>query len=246
MNDIKILLDNEVLNRNKIEELSVDKPDPLMVLKRYNCEYIGLICALFAYGNAKQIVKFLKKLPLDLIGKNNTETELRIALNGLKYRFQSNEDIVQWFLLIEKIKSLKINFKDVFLKEYYKNNDVIESIESTIVFLKENIDYESRGINFLIGTKGSKSPYKRWNMFLRWMTRDDNLDLGRWKEIQTKDLLIPLDTHTFKLGKEFGLITRKSYNLKAAIELTESLKRFDSNDPVKYDFAIYRLGQEKN
>ena len=83
-------------------------------------------------------------------------------------------------------------------------------------------------------------------MFLRWMIRKDNLDMGKWDMIDKKDLIIPLDTHTFKLGKEFCLIKGKTYNLKAAIEMTESLKKFDKTDPVKYDFAIYRLGQEKN
>jgi len=33
--------------------------------------------------------------------------------------------------------------------------------------------------------------------------------------------------------------------MKAVLELTENLKKFDSFDPIKYDFALYRLGQEK-
>ena len=244
MINLKEKLDKEIIKRNTEQELNDENPDPLMIAKEQNEDYAILTCALFAYGNAKQIVKFLKKLPLHLLGKNISEEDIRIALKDLKYRFQSNEDIVQWFLLIKRFKALKIDLKDVFLKNY--NDNIIEAIESTIEELKENMNYESRGINFLIGTKGSKSPYKRWNMFLRWMVRKDNLDLGLWLEIDKKDLIIPLDTHTFKLGKEFGLIKRKSYDLKSAIEMTESLKKFDDKDPVKYDFAIYRLGQKGN
>ena len=63
--------------------------------------------------------------------------------------------------------------------------------------------------------------------------------------MKTCDLLIPLDTHTFNISRKIGLLTRKQYDLKAVIELTETLKKFDKNDPVKYDFAIYRIGQEK-
>ena len=82
-------------------------------------------------------------------------------------------------------------------------------------------------------------------MFLRWMVRDDNLDMGLWKNIYKKDLILPLDTHTFKVSQRLGLLTRKSYDLKSAVLITDKLKEFDKNDPIKYDFAIYRLGQEK-
>jgi len=82
-------------------------------------------------------------------------------------------------------------------------------------------------------------------MFLRWMVRDDNLDLGRWKNIDKKDLILPLDTHTFNVSLKLGLLNRKTYDLKSAILITQKLKEFDKFDPIKYDFAIYRLGQEK-
>ena len=82
-------------------------------------------------------------------------------------------------------------------------------------------------------------------MYLRWMVRDDNIDLGLWKNIDKKDLILPLDTHTFRISQKFGLLKNKNYNLKSALEISKKLKEFDSIDPVKYDFAIYRLGQEK-
>ena len=82
-------------------------------------------------------------------------------------------------------------------------------------------------------------------MFLRWMVRDDNIDMGLWSGINRADLIMPLDTHTFNVSKKLGLLERKTYDLQAAIELTETLKGFDKEDPLKYDFAIYRIGQEK-
>ena len=53
--------------------------------------------------------------------------------------------------------------------------------------------------------------------------------------------LNPVQKEALKLG----LLKRKTYDLQAAIELTQTLKTFDKNDPLKYDFALYRLGQEK-
>ena len=58
-------------------------------------------------------------------------------------------------------------------------------------------------------------------------------------------MLVPLDTHTFKVGQKFGLIQRKSYDFKAVLEWTESFKELDLDDPIKIDFALYRIGQEK-
>ena len=77
------------------------------------------------------------------------------------------------------------------------------------------------------------------------MVRKDNLDLGLWSKIDKKDLLLPLDTHTFKVSERLGLLKRKTYDMKAAIEITNRLRQFDKDDPIKYDFALYRLGQEK-
>ncbi|MCW8821148.1 MAG: DUF2400 domain-containing protein, partial [Sulfurovum sp.] len=63
--------------------------------------------------------------------------------------------------------------------------------------------------------------------------------------IDKKDLLMPLDTHTFHVSRRLGLLKRKTYDMKASIELTDTLRTFDETDPIKYDFALYRLGQEK-
>ena len=82
-------------------------------------------------------------------------------------------------------------------------------------------------------------------MFLRWMVRSDELDLGLWNGVNKKDLILPLDTHTFKVSQKLGLLNRKTYDLKSALEITSALKKFDINDPIKYDFALYRIGQEK-
>ena len=82
-------------------------------------------------------------------------------------------------------------------------------------------------------------------MFLRWMIRNNEPDLGLWKGVEKNRLIIPLDTHTHKVSLNLGLLKRKTYDLQAAIESTDKLKEFDSNDPLKYDFALYRIGQLK-
>ena len=83
---------------------------------------------------------------------------------------------------------------------------------------------------------------KRLNLFLRWMVRKDNLDLGLWQNISPSKLIIPLDVHIARLGPKLGLTNRKSADWKMALEITESLRRFDPADPVRYDFALCKVG----
>jgi uncharacterized protein (TIGR02757 family) len=251
--DLKQRLDKEVLNRNNTDELSLDKPDPLIIAKKYNDEWISLICALFAYGNAGQIVKFLSSLDFSLL--NKSEDEIKEKLKEKYYRFQKSEDVIVFFIAIKRLKE-KSSLEDIFYDGYKKDSSVLEGIMSIIKSIKDAYPYDSQGYNFLIGKEAKRdkdqniketgnSPYKRYNMFLRWMVRDDHLDMGLWKRVLKKDLILPLDTHTFKVGQKLGLLNRKTYDLKSAILITQKLREFDENDPMKYDFAIYRMGQEK-
>lgn len=248
--NISLLLNKEFDARNNSSELSFDKPDPLLIASKFTNEYAILLCALFAYGNAKQIVKFIDSLPFYIFDENKNYN-LDSLLDNKYYRFQNNNDVIEIFKTFLNFKKHNISLLSLFLNGYKKNNNVIEGIDNIINEIYKINSYSSQGYSFLIGkpsngkTKGV-SAFKRWNMFLRWMVRDDELDLGLWsKDINTSDLIMPLDTHTFNLGKSLGLIKRKTYDLESAIELTNSLKNLDYTDPVKYDFALYRLGQEK-
>ena len=83
---------------------------------------------------------------------------------------------------------------------------------------------------------------KRMCMFLRWMVRKSCVDIGIWKSIKTSDLLIPLDVHVGRISRQMGLLKRNANDFKSVLELTEKLKEFDSQDPVKYDFAMFGYG----
>ena len=140
-------------------------------------------------------------------------------------------------------KTLSLN--KLFIQNFRETNDIINSIQCLIKIIYSHTTYNSRGFKFLIGSTDSKTaPYKRWNLYLRWMVRYDNLDMGLWSGLDKKHLLVPLDTHTYNIGKKLNLIKSKSYNQKAVYELTNSLRKYDIYDPIKYDFILYRIGQE--
>ncbi len=243
---MKQLLENA---RDEFFEVSYEKPDPILVAKRYKDEKIALICSLFAYGKASLIVKFLDSLDFELLKKD--DEIIKQNTKNLYYRFQNSLDVANLFITLKRV-SFEDSLEEIFYKGYKKENLVIDGLRELITSFKKVNSYDSKGYRFLIGNPPplnkitGVSPYKRWNMFFRWMVRKDRVDMGLWKRVDKKDLIIPLDTHTFSVSLKLGLLTRKTYDLKAAIELTNSLKRFDRDDPVKYDFAIYRLGQSKS
>jgi len=253
MNSIKELLDKEVCNRNNNCELSYERPDPLLVASRYKDEYIILLCALFGYGKASLIVKFLDSLNFDLL--NEKEEVIDKELESFYYRFQNSEDVKTIFKSFRRMRQ-EDSLNDIFFQSYKKDNNILEALDSLILKIHKIANYSSQGFTFLVSSplkrdKQGKikeignAPYKRWMMYLRWMVRNDNLDLGVWNGIDKKDLILPLDTHTFKVSQKLGLLDRKTYDLKSAILITEKLREFDSFDPIKYDFALYRIGQEK-
>jgi uncharacterized protein (TIGR02757 family) len=71
---------------------------------------------------------------------------------------------------------------------------------------------------------------------------ENGVDFGIWKKISSSDLSIPLDVHTGNVARKLGLLKRKQNDAKTLLELDTKLRKFDSKDPVKYDFALFGLG----
>jgi uncharacterized protein (TIGR02757 family) len=185
---------------------------------------------------------------LDFSLLDASDEMIQKTLSSHYYRFQNAEDVSTLFIALKRLKTID-SIENIFYESYKKEANVLEGLWGLIETLKNVYPHQSRGYDFLVGSVPKKTSgmgtYKRYMMYLRWMVRKDALDLGLWSKIDKKDLLLPLDTHTFKVSQRLGLLKRKTYDMKAAIEVTQRLRRFDKSDPIKYDFALYRLGQEK-
>jgi uncharacterized protein (TIGR02757 family) len=101
------------------------------------------------------------------------------------------------------------------------------------------------GLRHFLADPADGSACKRLNLYLRWMVRKDGLDFGIWPDIPASKLVIPLDTHVARIGRRLGLTARSSADWKMAVEITEALRRFDPDDPVKYDFALCTAGKQQ-
>jgi len=99
------------------------------------------------------------------------------------------------------------------------------------------------GVRTFFADPANGGACKRLNLFLRWMVRpDDGIDLGLWAPVRPDQLVIPLDTHVSRLSRYLGLTRRRTADWKMAVEVTEGLRALDPADPVRYDFALSRLG----
>ena len=235
------------------------EPDPLQFPHFFknekDIEIMAFIASVFAYGNVKQIINSLNKFLLVCDNKpfnfiKNYSVEERPTKNLFIHRFYTSDDVNQLFHL------LKIGYKEfgylkkLFLYGYKESDDNVKNAITNFsgYFLektKSEFGKISNGMKFMFPLPEKGSACKRMNLFLRWMVRKDELDFGLWEEIPTSKLVIPVDTHVAKICKQLKLTKRKNVSWKMAEEITNNLKKFNPNDPVKYDFAICHIGMRK-
>ncbi len=234
-------------------------PDPVEFLFGYDnpedVEIVGLIASSFAYGRVSQILKSVSAV-LDILGKrplrfllDTTVEKIAESFSGFKYRFTTGEEIVS---LLRALKSVYERYDGMFSFFMDINSPITET--SVNVKLKDTIypylvSFVSRlkklggmGESSLIPEPGRMSACKRLNLFFRWMVRKDEIDFGLWDEFPQSKLLVPLDTHMHKIGKNLGFTARSSSSIITAWEITEGFKTINPDDPVKYDFALTRPG----
>lgn len=97
--------------------------------------------------------------------------------------------------------------------------------------------------DFLFPDPAKGSACKRHNLFLRWMVRGpDGVDLGLWSVLSPRDLVVPLDTHMARFGRWLGLTARRAGDWRTAEEITAAFRAVCPADPVRYDFALTRIG----
>lgn len=101
-------------------------------------------------------------------------------------------------------------------------------------------------VGHLLADPGKTSACKRSHLFLRWMVRRDAVDPGGWETISPARLIIPLDTHMYKIGQILGFTQRKSPDKTCALEITAGFRKIIPHDPVRYDFSLTRFGIRQN
>ncbi len=246
LNELKSFLDEKVQQYNAPSFIETDPISlPKLFSKKEDIEIAGFIAATISWGQRKAIIKaghqildWLQHEPHEFILNGDfdsiPDSSVYRTFNGLDLRY-----------FLEALRNIYLNhggLEAVFTEGYKHNNCLKESIahfRDTFTSFKE----AGRSAKHIANIqKGSSS--KRICMYLRWMVRQDNMkvDFGLWKDINAADLMLPLDVHTGNVGRKLGILTRKQSDWKAVEEITANLKKYDSSDPIKYDYALFGLG----
>ena len=98
------------------------------------------------------------------------------------------------------------------------------------------------GVCYFFPRPSSGSACKRLNLYLRWMVRRDEVDLGVWQQLSPSQLIVPLDTHVIRLARCLRLTRYASPGWKMAADITASLRQLDPEDPVRFDFSLCHVG----
>lgn len=243
--------------------LSNLSPDPLVFARGYGDplegETAGLIAAVFAYGQVEQIMKALGFV-FERLGSSPRKTilssspkEFTTLCEGFYYRFHKAPDLALFLHLLAQALEKNKSLKELFIK------NLSEDIGADIAaFCGEILSGDCRPllnakelplrhpVRFLLSSPSSGGAGKRLCLFLRWMARKDELDPGYWQgALPPSSLVVPLDVHVARVGKFMGLTSRKGSGWKTAVEITESLRRFDPGDPLRYDFSLFRYGMKE-
>lgn len=245
--ELKGFLDAKVEQYNNRSFIS---SDPIQIPHRFtqkeDIEIAGFLSASIAWGNRTMIINNANKLmrlmddaPFDFI-TNHTPSDLN-TLEGFVHRTFNSSDL-QYFVLG--------------LQHIYQNHG---GLEAALRPSETDEDYQMAISNFKklffelphlprtekhVSDPLKNSAAKRISMYLRWMVRseDTGVDFGLWKTHTTSKLSCPLDVHTGNIARKLGILKRKQNDWKAVKELDSTLRAFDPEDPVKYDFALFGLG----
>ena len=224
--------------------------DPIQIPHQFSIkediEIAGFLSATIAWGNRKMIINNAQKM-MNLLGNspydfiiNHQEHHLE-KLEHFVHRTFNSTDLVGFIKCLQNIYKNHNGLEAVFAQHQEPNSMQKSISEFKKIFFE--IEHHNRTQKH-ISDPLNNSAAKRINMFLRWMVRHDNkgVDLGIWKSISPAALSCPLDVHSGNVARKLGLLTRKQNDAKALLELDTNLRRFDANDPVKYDFALFGLG----
>jgi uncharacterized protein (TIGR02757 family) len=224
-------------------------------------------------NKCKELIALMDGTPHDFI-MNHQETDLKRMLNFkhrtfnatdtlyfihfFRYHYQNFDSLEDAFLPFKKDETFRDDYKEIENQSSAKVKGNVclspmllhQNIEGNLNYFRSYFfslpDFPQRTIKH-VSSPSQKSICKRLNMFLRWMVRQDNcgVDFGIWNQIKPHQLIIPCDLHVDRVARKLGLISRKRTDWQTALELTERLREFDVNDPVKYDFALFGLGIEE-
>lgn len=230
--------------------------DPLVCVHRFHdakdIEIAGLLCSALAYGRVSLFLPKLNALLAHMCEGDGTlrgyidrykRDQIPPFLTTFKYRMSTGYHLHRLFGRLHTLLQEYGTIEGIFQAGFdLAHDDIGPALHAFIQKLYAGSTPPDRGFCHLLPDPKKGSACKRLNLYLRWMIRSQKgLDLGIWCKIPPTHLVMPLDVHSMRMAYNLGLTQRKSANWKTALEVTQNLKAFDAQDPVKYDFALCHM-----
>jgi len=230
--------------------------DPIDLVRRYSDdrdrEVVGFFSAALAFGRVSSVLTSIERL-LEIMGISPFDYVIKFdparqgaAFKNFRHRWTTGNDLVELLWVLRQIMRRSGSIEKFFLRGYRDDaDDIGDALNSFCCRALDLLGSDrSSGVDYFFSKPSGGSGCKRLNLFLRWMIRNDHIDLGVWKNISTDKLIIPLDTHVERVGRCLRLTNYKSPGWVMARDITNSLRCFDRNDPIKYDFSLCHIGMQ--
>ena len=234
--------------------------DPVWMVHRYerdaDREVVAFIAAALAFGRVQSVLnsvegmlKVMGPSPAEFV-RNFSPTRDRDRFKHLVHRWTNGADFAAlvWILhqMIEQSGSIENFFVEGLADDAVDVGGALQSFSTRALALDVASVYGRKkpkpGVAYFFSRPSSGGACKRLNLFLRWMVREDRVDLGVWKKVKPGQLIVPLDTHIIRVGQCLRLTKLKSPGWRMAADITASLRAIDPIDPIKFDFSICHLG----
>ena len=245
----RLQLLEDLYNRCNKRESSAQ--DPVQFLEAYedvrDREVAAMVASALAYGRVAHIIRSVSLVlnrigaPADFVGRSSGRSFAR-TFADFRHRFASGAQLAELINgirhVVERHGSLEACFGAAMRPEF---RTIAPAMGPFVSDLRSGMKEDC---GHLLPVPENGSACKRLALFMRWMVRCDAVDVGGWTCVPTSKLIVPLDTHMNRIGQALGLTARKSPDMRAALEITDSLRAFAPNDPVRYDFALMRLSMD--
>ncbi|MDR1514247.1 MAG: TIGR02757 family protein [Synergistaceae bacterium] len=240
-------------------------PDPLEFLYHYDKaadrEVVGLIASSLAYGRVTSILSSVRKVLnvlggspaeslLEYAGRENSHDAMAERLGGFVHRFTACEEMAKFLYGTGKVLLSYGSLENLFMEGMSPETPPISGVfphrgkilGAMEFFTRTLLDHAGLESSHLLPRPSKGSACKRLALYIRWMARRDDVDPGGWRCVPACDIIVPLDTHMFRIAVGLGFVTRKSADGVSALLATDGFGRLRPDDPVRYDFALTRFG----
>ena len=234
--------------------------DPVWTVHRYerseDREIVAFIASALAFGRVQSVINSIEGM-LQVMGPSPSRFVRAFApapdrdrFAHLVHRWTNGADFAAlvWILhqMIERSGSIENFFVEGLSDDAVDVGAALQSFSTRARALDVSAIYGRRrpkpGVAYFFSRPSSGGACKRLNLFLRWMVRHDQVDLGVWNKVRPGQLIVPLDTHIIRVGRCLRLTKLKSPGWRMAADITASLRAIDPVDPIKFDFSICHLG----